>query len=173
MPDADEMKRRVRQRLVKKKYNVFDYYYETGYFQAIATHSWFENTALSVICLNAVYMAIDADHNKTSSVLEAHLFFQVCEHAFCVFFTGELLVRFCAFRRKYNCMRDAWFVFDFTLVSFMVLETWVISYLLPFFGLSIMSGPLANSGILRLLRLLRLSRMSRVLNRVPELVVLL
>ena len=29
-----------------------------------------------------------------------------------VFFTAELIIRFCGFRRKRNCFHDMWFIFD-------------------------------------------------------------
>ena len=34
-----------------------------------------------------------------------------------VFFTLELIIRFCGFRRKRNCFQDMWFLFDLALHS--------------------------------------------------------
>jgi len=176
LPDADEMKRRVRQNLGKNRYNVHDFYYKAGVCQAVARHHIFEKSTLVVIVANALYMALDTDLNTATELNQAHAIFQVGENLFCIFFTGELLIRFGAFDRKCNCLRDAWFVFDSVLVFTMVLETWVMAYLLPVVGLSLSGGGMGNAGVLRLLRLLRLSRMSRMarlLRSVPELMILL
>ncbi|CAE7778195.1 Scn10a [Symbiodinium sp. CCMP2456] len=92
---------------------------------------------------------------------------------FCAFFTAEVLIRFCAFRTYRYCMVDAWFLFDLTLVIFMVLETWVISLIdLASGGTGGGAGILNNFSSLRLLRLLRLTRMARLMRFFPELMTL-
>lgn len=176
LPDADEMRRRVRQKLAKKQYDVHDFYYTEGFCQFLARNHKFEQLTLGIISINALYMGIDADWNDAAQLQDAHPVFQVCENLFCAFFSFELTIRFGSFRRKCNCLKDLWFVFDSTLVTIMVLETWIMAYLLPVLGVSMSGGALGNAGILRLLRLLRLSRMSRMarlLRSVPELMILL
>ena len=74
------------------------------------------------------------------------------------------MIRFSAFQRKANCRKDFWFVFDSTLVTFMVLETWLIPVLLSGGG----SSGLGDVAALRLLRLARLTRMVRLMRAVLE-----
>merc|ERR1712232_531854 len=94
------------------------------------------------------------------------------EHFFCVYFTFEWIVRFASFKYKRNCIRDAWFVFDSTLVFLMVMETWVLVIIMAAAGNS-GGSPLGNTAMLRLLRLLRLSRLMRMLRSLPELMILI
>jgi len=176
LPDADEMKKKIRSNIGKRLYNVQDFYYDTGFIQKIARHRLFEQTTLTVIVINALYMAIDADLNDATDIAKAFFIFQICENLFCFFFFGELLIRFLAFRRKCNCLRDGWFVFDSILVTTMVGETWLMAYIFPWCGLELSANGLGGAAILRILRLLRLSRMSRMarlLRSVPELMILL
>jgi hypothetical protein len=91
----------------------------------------------------------------------------VADNIFCVYFTFEVLVRFAAFARKIDCLKDAWFRFDTVLVTMMVAETWVMPLASPG-G----SGGMGNLSILRLLRLLRLTRMMKLMQAVPELLTL-
>eukprot|EP00747_Dinoflagellata_sp_TGD_P142905 gnl/TRDRNA2_/TRDRNA2_176311_c0_seq13.p1 gnl/TRDRNA2_/TRDRNA2_176311_c0~~gnl/TRDRNA2_/TRDRNA2_176311_c0_seq13.p1 ORF type:complete len:482 (+),score=116.03 gnl/TRDRNA2_/TRDRNA2_176311_c0_seq13:76-1521(+) len=170
--DSEAMKERVRQTLLKKpQYNVFDFYYEDGVAPRIAKHPVFENVTLSIIALNAVWIAVDTDYNEADTMLEAEWYFQVMEHFFCTYFTFEWIVRFLSFRRKLDGLKDGWFKFDSLLVLLMVVETW-------FFSIVALGGgganPLGgNTAILRLFRLLRLSRLLRMLKSLPELMILI
>merc|ERR1719359_2587454 len=110
--DAEAMKKQARQKLIQKSYNVFDYYHTTGCAQRIARSAIFENVTLLIVIFNALWISVDADHNKADVLIDAHPVFQVAENSFCLFFTWELLTRFAAFRQKRNCLRDSWFVFD-------------------------------------------------------------
>lgn len=83
-------------------------------------------------------------------------------------------MRYLAFKRKRNGLRDMWFVFDSALVLLMVLETWVMSAFLLVTGAGA-SGGLGNASILRMARLMRLTRMARMarlLRSMPELMIL-
>merc|ERR1719504_611801 len=66
-----------------------------------------------------------------------------------------------------DAIKDNWFKFDFVLVSFMILETWIM----PLVASG--GGGLSQLSILRLLRLLRLTRMARLMRSVPELLTLI
>jgi len=172
---ADDMKKKLRENMHKPRYDVTNFYYETGCCQAIARNSFFENFTLGVISFNALWLSIDTDLNSAATLVDAHPVFIVAENAFCVFFTGELLVRFGSFARKINCMKDPWFCFDFLLVTMMVLETWVLGLVMLALGGGSGSG-LGNSGLLKLMRLMRLSRMARIarlLRSMPELLILI
>lgn len=179
--DPEYIKKQVRAALLTAEpYSVFNFYKEEGIWQWLAKHSNFENTTLAVISLNAMYIAVDTDWNKaepltpteTFSLTESGAFFQFMEHAFCVYFTGEWIIRFMAFEKKRNGLRDGWFVFDSTLVFMMVMETWVLLIVMSASGSS-GGNPLGNNtSILRLFRLLRLSRLMRMLRSLPELMIL-
>lgn len=172
--DAAAMKERVRQQLCKPTHNVADFYKESGWAQLIARSSWFEQVTLVIIAFNAVWISVDTDHNEKEILVEAHPVFQVAEHFFCAFFTLEWLVRFAAFEKKCDGLRDRWFAFDSTLVSMMVVETWVMTAVALLAG-SPGGGGLGNASILRvarLLRLTRMARMARLLRAMPELMIL-
>lgn len=175
--DTSAMKKRMREALYKKPYNVFDFYKEHGVCQAIAKNWYFENITLAVILFNALWIMIDTDCNP-HVLWEAHPVFQIAEHSLCAFYVFEWVVRFGSFASKWNCFRDAWFMFDSVLVGLTVLETWVFNFIMMAVD---SGGNTADSGmgstvILRMARLLRLSRMARMarLFRImPELMILL
>jgi voltage-gated sodium channel len=179
--DPELIKKQVRAALLTAEpYTVFTFYKKEGIWQWLAKHPVFENATLAVIALNAVYIAIDTDWNKeepltateTLGLTESGAFFQVMEHSFCLYFTGEWIIRFMAFEIKRNGLRDGWFVFDSALVFMMVMETWVLLLIMAASGSS-GGNPLGgNTSILRLFRLLRLSRLMRMLRSLPELMIL-
>lgn len=139
---------------------------------ALAGSSRFQNTTMAVIITNALWLGIDTDYNhivlKKDGVLPLEPTSTVIEQVFCVYFTFEILVRFLAFPRKLQCFRDAWFIFDFTLVFFMVLETWVLAIVRLIIG-GADSSALSNFSALRLIRLLRITRMAHLMHSIPEL----
>lgn len=172
--DSTAMKEKLKQNMHKPKYNVADFYYTTGRFQALARNHTFENVTLAVIAFNALWMSIDTDANSASVLTEAHPIFIIAENLFCVYFTMEIVVRFGAFQNKLNCCRDAWFCFDFVLVTMMIVETWIMVAFILISGAG--SSGLGNAGLLRLMRLMRLSRMARMarlLRAMPELLILI
>jgi len=172
--DSAAMKEKLKQNMHKPKYSVADFYHKTGRCQALARNNIFENVTLAVIAFNALWMSIDTDANPASVLTEAHPVFIVAENLFCAYFTMEILVRFGAFKNKLNCCRDAWFSFDFVLVTMMIVETWVMVAFILISGAG--SSGLGNAGLLRLMRLMRLSRMARMarlLRAMPELLILI
>merc|ERR1712032_571356 len=144
--------------------------------QAIAKNPVFEYGTLAVILLNAIWIAIDTDHNREQDKTT----FMYVENGFCAFFTLELLIRFCAFQRKRSAIRDSWFIFDAVLVVIMIVETWIMGSIEIVWpgALKQDEGDVntQNSSILKLLKLLRLTRMARMvrlLRVVPELMILI
>ena len=119
------MKNQVQEAIREKPYDVSCFYHEAGICQKIARSAWFAQAGYIAISLNALWMGIDTDFNKSRSLTDADLVFQLAENAFCVFFSLELTVRFLAFAEKQNCLRDHWFMFDSVLVVAMVVETWI------------------------------------------------
>lgn len=148
-----------------KPYDVFDFYYKTGVIQRIAKSDPFTNVTLGVISINAIWMGYDTDKNDADTLEEAEIQFQIAEQFFAVYFTIEWSIRFLAFERKCNGLKDGWFKFDSFLCILMWFETWI----LPALG----GGLPIDVSMLRLLRLLRLSRLMRLLRKCPELITLL
>lgn len=172
--DAEAMKAKVKENIMRPEYNVAQYYKTTGCAQALARSPGFDNLTLLVIALNAVWIGIDTDYNDSPTLLDAHPVFIVGENAFCVYFAVEVFIRFLAFEVKRNGLRDGWFVFDSSLVFMMVLETWLFNLAIWLFGGG-SGAELGNASLLRLVRLLRLTRMARMmrlLRATPELMIL-
>lgn len=169
--DETEMKKSLRQALVKAPYNVHDYYRLDGCAQQIARHAMFENCTLVVIVLNCLWMAIDTDNNPAAVLIDAPPVFQVAEHLFCTYFFIEITIRFLAFEYKCDCFRDFWFVFDFCLSLYMIAETWILSIVLVVADLR-ETDSLFSANVLRIIRMvkiLRLTRMAKLLRSIPEL----
>jgi len=173
--DAEVMKARARDALIKPQYSVFDEYRTKGIIQAIARSPIFESATLIVIVLNSLWMAIDTDHNQAALLIEAEPEFLIVENLFCLYFFAEICIRFFAFRKKKRVVRDFWFIFDSILVSLMVVETWVITIVAEVFGMRDGSfiGDVSILRCVRILRMLRISRVARVVRAIPELVILL
>lgn len=174
MNEAEALKAKARRNLLQPPYNVHDLYHTQGCVQAIAKSSLFDNITVFIVAVNAIWISIDIDLNTAVTLNQADMVFQVMENLFCVYFSTELMIRFLAFERKYSCLFDAWFVFDFVLVLSMIAETWVVPGIL-----SAMNGadkaPSANLTLLRMVRLvklLRLTRITRLLRAVPELMII-
>lgn len=173
-PDAAQMKERVRKALMKKTYNVQDFYKDEGYSQKIARSNAFEHMTLLIITTNALWIWYDTDTNESESLLDARTVYVSMENFFCAYFTLELVIRFVSFKWKRNCVRDAWFVFDSLLVLSAIFETWVMTIIVSITKTP--GGGLGNASILRLLRLARLTRMARMarlLRAMPELMILI
>jgi len=175
-PDAEALKDRVKRGLIKPQYDVENFYKNYGVCQALVRSEHFKNLTMLVIGLNTIWIAVDTDLNKASSLLEAAPLFQVADNFFCCFFVFEICMRFGAFLRKRDAFRDGWFLFDSTLVLFMVWETWVMTAVCLVMGDSGASEASSKTTILRIFRLFRLSRvarMARLLRFMPELMVLI
>eukprot|EP00929_Paragymnodinium_shiwhaense_P034455 TRINITY_DN18747_c0_g1_i1.p1 TRINITY_DN18747_c0_g1~~TRINITY_DN18747_c0_g1_i1.p1 ORF type:complete len:963 (+),score=272.59 TRINITY_DN18747_c0_g1_i1:55-2889(+) len=175
--DASEMKEKIREAVCKKQYDVADYYHDSGISQRIARHPVFDNFTLLVISFNAIWISFETDNNLSDVLWDAELEFQIMEHFFAVYFTFEWLVRFFAFRRKSDGLKDGWFVFDTALVISMLLDTYIINIvmLLRYGGSTTSKGGI-NTKALKLVRLVRLTRMARMmklLRAVPEITILI
>eukprot|EP00434_Breviolum_minutum_P011088 symbB.v1.2.009783.t1/scaffold574.1/size185248/8 len=172
--DPDQLKQKARQALIKPPYNVFDYYHDEGVFQRIAKSLIFDYLSLTVVCLNAMWIAVDADLNGAAVITDSPPIFIVVENLFCTYFVSEVFIRFMAFEEKFRCLRDRWFVFDSLLVFFMVLETWVAPLIVLGFNLDLDNAlDLSTLRMFRMVKLLRLSRMAKLLHAVPELTIIM
>jgi len=170
---AFEMKDQLKQELKRPAYDVSKFYHETGFTQWVARHPRFEQMTLLVIALNAIWIFVDTDYNPGAMLVSSPPVFQIVENLFCMYFSFEWTMRFCAFKRKRDGLKDGWFVFDSLLVGTMFFETWVMTAVMLFGPGG--SGGVGNASILRMARLLRLSRMARMarlLRAMPELLIL-
>jgi len=152
--------------LEQEEHDVMNYYDEYGCAQQVARSDWFNSAALLLVFTNAIYVGYAIDHNKAADLTESDFGFQVCENAFCVLFTLEIIIRFMAFKVKRHCFIDAWFKLDSVLVVLMIIETWLVPVVFWVFNLDADRIP---TGPMRLMRLLRVSRMSRLFKYMPEL----
>lgn len=130
----------------------------------------FQNLTLFIIVLNGIWIGLDVEYNhpslKKNGVLPLEPTSLIIEHAFCVYFTVEIFMRIVAFGTRN--VRDGWFLFDFLLVTFMIIETWILVIIEAIFGGE--GGGLLSK--FSTLRLLRLTRLSRLMHSMPELLTL-
>eukprot|EP00928_Gymnodinium_smaydae_P078473 TRINITY_DN624_c0_g2_i1.p1 TRINITY_DN624_c0_g2~~TRINITY_DN624_c0_g2_i1.p1 ORF type:complete len:682 (+),score=147.99 TRINITY_DN624_c0_g2_i1:72-2117(+) len=171
--DAAAMKEKVREKLCKPKYNVFNFYHEHGLFQRIAKSPRFEMITLIVISLNALWISVDTDGNKADVLIFAEPRFIVAENLFCFYFSLEWFIRFMSFKNKRDGRKDAWFVFDSVMVLVMVLETWAISAIMLLSGMGEGGGNTGFLKIAKLFRLSRMARMARLMRAMPEMMILI
>lgn len=140
-------------------------------FARIVKNKFQEVTTLGVIVLNALFLGYDTDYSARWSRPDglynqgSRWGFPFMENFFCVYFTVEVMIRFFAFKRKRDCYKDAWFVFDSTLVIIMVVETWILEVI----GADAMP---IDMDMLRLLRLARIARMGKLMRFFPELAII-
>lgn len=170
------MKETIRKSIMKEAYNVFDFYHEEGIMQRIAKSPLFEQVTLIVICLNAIWIAVDTDYNKASMLIDAQPIFIAAENFFCFFFFVEWLVRWMAFQKIEYAMRDKWFIFDSVLLVMFMLEVWVLTLVMTISGNTGSVDKAGDASILRVFRLIRLTRMARVaklFRLVPELMIMI
>lgn len=176
-PDGEKMKKKAREALTMPQYDVANYYHTEGCAQHVVKSPKFDNMTCFVILLNCVWIAVETDYNPSPLLIDSHAVFQVAENLFALYFTVEIAIRFLAFRDKIDAFKDRWFLFDSTLVLLMVVETWILSFILLVTDATGRGGArLGGSSLLRIVRvvrLLRISRMARVLRAIPELVIIL
>jgi len=120
-------------------------------------------------------IGIDTDLNDAEEFLRANVVFMIAEWSFCAFFTVELIIRWMAFLRKVDCIKDRWFLVDFLLVVVMICET----ILIPAYSFATSSSSKnqnANSTailkVAKAIKLLRMLRISRIMRKMPEMFIL-
>lgn len=106
----------------------------------------------ALICLNAVYLAIETELRSGGNV--NHVGWFAADSIFNVVFLVELVLRLLAERSRW--VKDPWNVFDALLVLMGIADTWLMP-LVP--G----AGSQGNTRVMTLLRVFRLMRLARVL----------
>jgi len=137
--------------------------------QRIAGGSLFQNFTLFVIVLNGLWIGVDVEWNHPSITKDRKIPDGVTlfvENAFCAYFTFEIVIRIAAYGTAN--IRDKSFIFDFVLVAFMVIETWIMAII------QAIQGDDGESMFAKfsVLRLLRLTRLARIMHSLPELLTL-
>ncbi|CAE7466412.1 Cacna1g [Symbiodinium pilosum] len=147
--------------------------YHNGCCGLCASSPVFFSCTMCMVILYCLWLGVEADlnTNKSHNLYEAEPVFPVVENIFCVFFTLELIIRFCGFRRKRNCFQDMWFLFDLILMLLMVAELWIVPILLVF--VPELSRVIQELTFLRALRLVRMARLTSLLRAFPEAMMLL
>eukprot|EP00435_Cladocopium_sp_Y103_P000166 s49_g1.t1 len=72
----------------------------------IALHPYFQTLDMVMICIYAVWMGIDADLNAAMLITDAQAVFQTADQVFCVYFVAELGIRYFAFEKCWDRLRD-------------------------------------------------------------------
>jgi len=158
--DANGNKRRVPRKISKR--GVIAELRNDSCFTNVALAAWFDNLALIVIVLNALWIGVEVDANDGDG---DQTVFDVVEHIFCTLFTLEILIRLFSYKKIKFFFTDQelyfWNIFDLFLVLLMVVENWILRWVI-----ADEEGAMSSLSALRLLRLLRISRIFRM---VPEL----
>jgi len=172
----NKMRHKHLQNLDQRETNESDLYHTTGCCASVARSTSFGFLTMLIVIANSLWLGVDANFNDAATIWSAKPIYQIMEHFFGVSFILELIIRFCAFRRKRDCFKDNWFIFDFLLVVMLVGETWVMLPVWLAQGANSEDRGIGHLSILRVARLLRLTRLGRVarlLRFVPEVVTLL
>ena len=131
---ALDMKTRMRDAFAEPSYIATEHYHTTGCAQKLARSPYFEHTTMTIILLNSVWIGIESTINESALLINADPGIIVVENMLCIAFSFEIIVRFFAFKSKLRALRDFWFIYDFFLAFFMVLETWVFFVILSATG---------------------------------------
>jgi hypothetical protein len=115
-------------------YDVEDFYKAEGCAQQLARSGEFNAISSLMICFNAVFIGVDADHNDAVNLYDAHWVFITIENCFGIYFVVEWIIRVHAFQTYTDCFRDGWMRFDSFLVGSMVGEMWVLMPILKLQG---------------------------------------
>lgn len=164
------------------EYNVANFYHPRGCCVAIARSNSFTAVSLLAVLLSVVWIGYDSDTNNAVIILEADAFHQAVEQLFCAWFFMEFFVRFFAFKSKWSCLKDYWFLFDALLLFVSVLNAWIVPLIMVIAALgeeqheqlrttlgSVGSAmPITALRAVRVLKILRLGRVVQLLRIVPE-----
>lgn len=170
-----KMKKQHKVKKIKKKTKVA----RSTFCRDIVKSGAFAFVQMSAIILNTICIGLDVDHNGPQATETTQMVFKVVDHVFCAFFTVEIILRFGAMHREQSVRKAArrilnkhrMFIFDSSLVFFMVVETWVLPLWSHLEGKETDEhglGMVASLRLLRLLRLSRIGRIARLLNFFPE-----
>lgn len=165
----DNQRKELLKEIEHQEYDVSQMYKEDSVFARIATSGWFFLGSTVLVVMNAVWLGVEEAYSTEDNLYKEAAIFILMENLFCICFACELGIRFGAFERKTNCIKDSWFSFDATLVILMMMETWIISPILIAKGGANDVGTIAILRVARCLRLTKIGRIGRVLRSIPDL----
>merc|ERR1712232_226203 len=124
---VEKLKHQISQILNDPVHSLHDMYNTDGVCQMIVQNQRFQEFMKMVSFLNMIWIAIEIDRNQAVVLCNAPVLIQVIENVFTCYFLVELLIRFLAFREKWQAllMFDTWLLYDGCLVIHMVWETWI------------------------------------------------
>lgn len=139
----------------------------------------FNRTTLTLVCLNALFIGIEADTNKAESFIQTDWYYHLINYSFFLYFVLEMWIRFMAFKNKRSCLMDNWFKFDALTVGVMIIDdvlmpvfvSGVLPWIQTLLGQSVTEYN-TRKNPMRLVRLLRLVRIARLVHVWPELAML-
>jgi len=169
---TDDLKAQIRMNLRDEPYSVHNFYKKTGWFQHIARSRRFEASSLLLVIASSFWMTVDIDTNDAMFLHEADAGYQAVAHAICFLFTLELIIRFGAFENIRNVVKDFWCMFDLLLVFFLVLETWVLWFLIGVLSIQMSASNVRVFSVLRMMRLVRVLRLVKLFRFLPEVLVI-
>mmetsp|Transcript_26932 Transcript_26932/g.80254 ORF Transcript_26932/g.80254 Transcript_26932/m.80254 type:complete len:549 (-) Transcript_26932:83-1729(-) len=142
-------------------------YKDRGYAQRMVRSPVFEYITLTIVLVNALWIALDLDLNG-KPLLDSPLGFQLIEQVFTLVFFLEMVVRLLAYRRPLLALQDKWFIFDGILVFTMTLESWLLTIIFLITDAKELMG-IGFLSALRILRVLRIVRVAKLCKAAPEL----
>jgi len=159
----------------QEKYKVENQYYGhgEGVCQAVAKSTIFFSLTMVLVVFNAVWIAIDLDHNPAAVITEAKLQFRVVEYFLTTYFLLELIIRFGAFRNKCMAFKDKWFCFDGFLVFLAVFEAWIVPLAFAIVKSDDDAEPPSLFKSLQCLRMFRLMRLTKLIRSFPQLMTII
>eukprot|EP00931_Biecheleriopsis_adriatica_P021530 TRINITY_DN14061_c0_g1_i1.p1 TRINITY_DN14061_c0_g1~~TRINITY_DN14061_c0_g1_i1.p1 ORF type:complete len:725 (+),score=173.71 TRINITY_DN14061_c0_g1_i1:44-2218(+) len=166
-----DMKDRM-DKMFQDKYDSSIYFKRDSIFSRIALHPIFDQLSMVVIILNVLWIGVDTAINDADLLIEADPVVVAAENVFCIFFTFEFVVRLLAFEDKRYALKDRWLIFDGILVAFMVLETWMMYFIMLFGNMKVAVFDPSLIRLLRIFRISKVTRIFRILNALPELMIL-
>jgi len=143
-------------------------------WRTIVLSPTFDLATLLMIGANTICVGLEAEFNHARVWTSTPWQWHALNFTFLVFFSGELLVRLLAFRRKRDCMSDTWFRFDGMCVVFTLIDEMVVPVVVWVFMPWMTGKPHGEdaSEQIRIFRLIRLLRLLRLMEWWPELLLL-
>jgi len=172
--DPQQLQDIIRKSIQGTPYSVTQYYKETGLFQAIARSPVFEHLSMALVLCSSLWIAVDLDFNHAPVLHQSDIGFQVVSNTTCLLFLVELMIRFLAFQDKRYLLRDFWCMFDLLVAILVVVETWVLWFLIALLriNMSTLQNNMRALIVLRMMRLMRMLRLVKLFRFLPEVLVI-
>ena len=128
-------------------------------FKKIIDNTYFKMMSFFTVLYSSCWIAVDLDFERT-------FLFDIVDNIICVLFVLEALATFLSFENMKIALKNVSFLFDVILTLLTIFETWMIKFIL-----NDDSNNLKSFSVLRSVRLFRIMRLGKVINKVPEIMV--